>query len=59
MCLATDACLIADPGVTSLIPALSNALVEIDLEIILWSFSSFPLNHSRRVVVGYKLKYVE
>ena len=33
-CLATDASLIADPGVASLIPALSHTLVEIDNEII-------------------------
>ena len=33
-CLATDACLTADPGVTSSIPAQSNTFVEIDHEII-------------------------
>ena len=33
-CLATDASLIADPGVSSLIPALSHTFVEIDHEII-------------------------
>ena len=33
-CLATDACLTADPGVTSLIPAWSHTFVEIDHEII-------------------------
>ena len=33
-CLATDACLIADPGVPSLIPAWSHTFVEIDHEII-------------------------
>ena len=33
-CLATDACLTADPGVASLIPARSHTLVEIDHEII-------------------------
>ena len=33
-CLATDACLTADPGVTSLIPARSHTCVEIDHEII-------------------------
>ena len=32
-CLATDASLIADPGVTSSIPALSHTFVEIDYEI--------------------------
>ena len=33
-CLATDACLTADPGVTNLIPARYHTLVEIDHEII-------------------------
>ena len=33
-CLATDACLTADPGVASLIPAWSHTFVEIDHEII-------------------------
>ena len=33
-CLATDACLTADPGVVSLIPAGSHTFVEIDHEII-------------------------
>ena len=32
-CLATDACLTADPGVTSLIPARSHTFVEIDHDI--------------------------
>ena len=32
-CLATDASLTADPGVGSLIPALSSTFVEIDREI--------------------------
>ena len=32
-CLATDASLTADPGVMSLIPALSRTFVEIDHEI--------------------------
>ena len=34
MCLATDAYLTADPGVTSSIPARSHTFVEIDHEII-------------------------
>ena len=34
MCLATDACLTADPGVVSRIPARSHTFVEIDHEII-------------------------
>ena len=33
-CLATDACLTADPGVASSIPARSDTFVEIDHEII-------------------------
>ena len=33
-CLATDACLTADPGVTNSIPALSHIFVENDHEII-------------------------
>ena len=33
-CLATDACLAADPGVASLIPAGSHTFLEIDHEII-------------------------
>ena len=33
-CLATDACLTADPGVPSSIPAWSHTYVEIDHEII-------------------------
>ena len=34
MCLATDASLIADPGVASSIPARSYTFLEIDHEII-------------------------
>ena len=56
-CLAKDAFLTADQGVASLIPARSHTFVEIDHEIISRSFSSLPLNHSRRVVVSYKGKY--
>ena len=33
-CLATDACLTADPGVASSIPARYHTVVEIDHEII-------------------------
>ena len=33
-CLATDACLTADPGVASLIPARYHTFVKIDHEII-------------------------
>ena len=34
MCLATDACLTADPGVASSIPVGSHTFVEIDHEMI-------------------------
>ena len=57
-CLATDASLTAGPGVASSISARSHTFMEIDHEIILRSFSSLPLNHSRRVVVSCKRKYV-
>ena len=58
-CLATDASLTANPRVASSIHARSRTFVEIDHEIILRSFTSLPLNHSRRVVVRYKRKYVQ
>ena len=45
-CLATDACLTADPGVASLIPARSHTFVEIDHEIISTVILLLPLNHS-------------
>ena len=56
--LATDACLTADPGVASLIPVGSQTFVEIDYEIISTVILLPPLNHSRKVVVSYKRKYV-
>ena len=34
MCLATETCLTADPGVASSIPARSHTFMEIDREII-------------------------
>ena len=34
LCLATDACLTADPGVSSSIPVWSHTFMEIDHEII-------------------------
>ena len=55
MCLATDWCLTADPVVVSSIPARSHTFGEIDREII---STALPLNHSRRVFVSYKQKYV-
>ena len=57
-CLATDACLTADPGVASSIPARSHTFVEIDHEMISTVILLLPLIHSRRVVVSYKRKYV-
>ena len=58
-CLATDACLTANPGVASLIPAHSHTFWRLIMKLFLRSFSSLPLNHSRRVVVSYKRKYVQ
>ena len=57
-CLATGACLTADPGVTSSIPVLSHTFVEIDHEMISTVILLLSLIHSRRVVVSYKRKYV-
>ena len=57
-CLATDACLTADPGVASSIPARYHTFVEIDHEIISTVVLLLPLIYSRRVVVSYKRKYV-
>ena len=57
-CLATDACLTADPGVASLIPVRSHTFVEIYHEMISTVILLLPLIHSRRVVVSYKGKYV-
>ena len=57
MCLATDACLTADPGVASLIRARSHTFVEIDHEIISTVILLPSADHSRRVVVNYKRKY--
>ena len=56
-CRATDACLTADPGVATLIPAWSHTFVEIDHEIIS-TVILFPSAESIRVVVSYKRKYV-
>ena len=58
MCLATDASLTVDPGVASLIPARYHTFVEIGHEIISTVILPPSLNHSRRVVVSYKRKYV-
>ena len=56
-CLATDACLTADPGVASSIPTRYHTFVEIDHEIISTVILLLPLIYSRRVVVSYKRKY--
>ena len=56
-CLATDACLTADPGVVSSIPARSHTIVEI-VKKFLRLLTSVPRIHSRRFVVSYKRKYV-
>ena len=56
-CLAIDVSLTADPGVASSIPARSHTFVEIDYEIIS-TVILLSLNHSRRIVVSYKRKYV-
>ena len=50
--------LTADPGVLSLIPALSYTFVEIDREIISMAIL-LPSADSRRVVVIYKRKNVK
>ena len=57
-CLATDACLTADPGVASSISARYHTFVEIDHEIISTVILLLPLIYSRRVVVSSKRKYV-
>ena len=57
-CLATYACLTADPGVASSIPVRSYTFVEIDHEMISTVILLPSADHSRRVVVSYKRKYV-
>ena len=58
-CLATDASLTPDPGVASSIPFRSHTFFEIDYEIISTVILLPLLNHSRRIVVSYKRKYVQ
>ena len=58
MCLATDACLTADPGVASSIPARYHTFVEIDHEIISTVILLPSADLFMRVVVSYKRKYV-
>ena len=57
MCVATDACLTADPGLESSIQTLSRTFVEIDHDIISTVILLLPLIHSE-TVVSYKRKYV-
>ena len=56
-CLTANACLTADPGVASSIPAQSYTFMEIDHEIIS-TVILFPSADSRTVVVIYKRNYV-
>ena len=56
-CLATDACLTADPGVASSIPAQSHTSVEIDYEIIS-AVILLPSAESFKKGFSYKRKYV-
>ena len=57
-CMATDACMTADPGVPSSIQARSHTFVEIDHEIISTVILCPSADHSRRVVFSYKQKYL-
>ena len=57
-CLATVACLTADPGVASLIPARSHTFVEIDHEIISTVILLPSADSFKKVAVSYKRKYV-
>ena len=57
MCLATDMCLTADPGVVRSIPAQSYTFLEIDHRIISTAIL-LPSADSRMVVVSYTGKYV-
>ena len=58
MCLATDACLTADSGVTSFSQPGTVLSWRLIINYFLRSFSSLPLEHSRRVVVSYKQENV-
>ena len=53
-----DASLTADPGIARSIPAPSHTFMEIDHEIISTVILLPSADHSRRVVVSYKRKYV-
>ena len=58
MCLATDACLTADPGVASSIPVRSHTFVEIDHEIISTVILLPSVDLFKKGFVSYKQKYV-
>ena len=47
-CLATDACLTADPGVASSIPVWPHTFVEIDHEMISTVILLLPLIHLKK-----------
>ena len=57
-CLATDACLTADPGIPSSITSRSHTFVEIDHEIISTVILLPFADSFKKVVVSYKGKYV-
>ena len=59
MCLTTDMCLLADPGVLSLIPAQSQHIVKIDHVIISTAILLPSATETRRVVVSYKVTHVQ
>ena len=58
MCLATDACLTANPGVASSIPALSHTFVEIDHEIISTVILLPSADSFKKDCCSYNRKYV-
>ena len=58
MCLATDACLTADPGVASSIPVRSHTFVEIDHEMISTVILLHFADSFKEGFVSYKRKYV-
>ena len=57
MCLATDACLTAGPGVASLIRARSHNFVEIDHEIISTVILLPSADSFKKCCCSYKPKY--
>ena len=56
-CLATDACLTADPGVPSLIAARSYTFIQIDHEMISTVIFLLSAESFKKEVVSYKRKY--